>query len=169
MPYTERGIGMTDNELDRCMRKFYTNVYSVALCHCRNPSDADDIAQDVFLDLYTYPGSFTGDEHIKAWLLRCAVNKSIDLLRSHWYRFSEPLEAAGGKIHGDNTYTGGSELLKIIIKLNRKTGAVMYLYYFEEYPVSDIAGILHISEAAVRSRLFRGRKQLKKLLDSERN
>ena len=160
---------MTDNELNRYIRAYYKSVYSVALCHCKNPSDADDVTQDVFLDLYTYRGSFTGDEHIKAWLLRCAINKSIDLLRSHWYRFSAPLEAADGKVHSDNADTESSGLLKIIMKLNRKIGAVMYLYYFEEYSVSDIADILCISEAAVRSRLFRGRKQLKKLLDSERN
>ena len=160
---------MTDNELDRYMRKYYTNVYSVALCHCKNPSDADDIAQDVFLDLYTHSGTFTGEEHIKAWLLRCAVNKSIDLTRSHWHRFSVPLEAAEDRVHSDPDYSESSGLLKTIMKLKRKTGAVMYLYYFEEYPVAETAEILGISEAAVRSRLFRGRKQLKKLLDSERN
>ncbi|MBQ9385164.1 MAG: RNA polymerase sigma factor [Ruminiclostridium sp.] len=160
---------MTDNDLDRYMRRYYKSVYGVALCHCKNPSDADDIAQDVFLDLYTYRGSFTGDEHIKAWLLRCAVNKSIDLTRSHWYRFSEPLEKADGRPQSDDADDGGSGLLKTIMKLKRRIGTVMYLYYFEEYPVSEIAGMLGISEAAVRSRLFRGRKQLQKLLDSERN
>ena len=160
---------MTDNELDRCMRKFYTNVYTVALCRCKNPSDADDIAQEVFLDLYTYRGSFSGDEHIKAWLLRCAVNKSIDLTRSHWYKFSLPLEAADYKTQGDIAYDSKSELLKTIMKLNRKTVEVLYLHYFEDYPITETAEILGISEATVRKRLSRGRKQLKKLLDSERN
>ena len=169
VPYTERGIGMTDNELDRCMRKFYTNVYTVALCRCKNTSDADDIAQDVFLDLYTYRGSFTGDEHIKAWLLRCAVNKSIDLVRSHWYKFSLPLEAADYKIQGDIADSSNSELLKTIMKLNRKIVEVLYLHYIEEYSIPETAEILAISEAAVRARLSRGRKQLKKLLGSERN
>ena len=169
MPYTERGIGMTDNELDRCMRKYYTSVYSAALCHCKNPSDADDIAQEVFLDLYTYRGTFTGDEHIKAWLLRCAINKSIDLTRSHWYKFSLPLETAYHRTQNDSAGTGGSELLKTIMKLGRKIVEVLYLHYFEEYPIPETAKILGIREAAVRKRLSRGRKQLKKLLDSERN
>ena len=159
---------MTDNELEIYMRKFYTSVYSAALCHCKNPSDADDVAQDVFLDLYMYSGSFSGDEHIKAWLLRCAINKSIDLTRSHWYRFSLPLESADNKTQcvSDNS---SSELLKTILKLNRKIAEAMYLHYFEEYTISETAKILAISEAAVRSRLFRGRIRLKKLLDSERN
>ncbi len=160
---------MTDNELDRCMRKYYTSVYGAALCHCKNPSDADDIAQEVFLDLYTYRGTFTGDEHIKAWLLRCAINKSIDLTRSHWYKFSQPLESAEYKVQSGNEDSSGSELLKTIMKLNRKIVEVLYLHYFEDYPIADTAEILGISEAAVRKRLSRGRKQLKKLLDSERN
>ena len=55
------------------------------------------------------------------------------------------------------------------MRLNRKIVEVLYLHYFEEYPIPETAKILGISEAAVRKRLSRGRKQLKKLLDSERN
>ena len=160
---------MTDSELDRCMRRFYTSVYSVALCYCKNPSDADDIAQDVFLALYTHSGNFNDDEHIKAWLLRCAVNRSINLLRSYRRRATVPLEAAENKAYTDTGGDDGRELLRQIMKLKRKNGVVLYLHYFEEYTVGEIAKMLGISEAAVRSRLLRGREQLKKLLESERN
>ena len=160
---------MTDSELDAAMRKYYTNVYSVALCRCKNPADADDIAQDVFLALYTYGGVFTGEEHLKAWLLRCAVNKSINLVRSFWHRSSMPLEAAEDRVSDSVTDDDARGLLKTIMKLKKKNSTVMYLYYFEEYPVREIAEMLHISEAAVRSRLLRGKEQLKKLLDSERS
>ena len=85
---------MTDSELDRCMRLYYSSVYSVALCYCKNPGDAYDITQEVFLKLYTYSGAFNEEEHIKAWLLRCAINQSKDMLKSHWHRYSLPLEAA---------------------------------------------------------------------------
>jgi len=169
VPYTERGRKMTDSELDRCMRKFYTSVYSTALCHCKNPADADDIAQDVFLALYTYNGAFTDDEHIKAWLLRCTINKSINVFRSHWNQYSLPLEAAVNRYSESPEHNSASELLSIIMKLKKKNSLAMYLYYYEEYKIGEIADMLHISETAVRARLLRGRKQLKKLLDSERN
>ncbi len=160
---------MTDSELDRYMRLHYTSVYSVALCYCKIPADADDIAQDVFLSLYTHTGEFRDDEHVKAWLLRCAVNRSINLLRSYRRRFSVPLEAAESRTYTDSGGDSPVELLKQIMRLKRKNGIVLYLHYYEEYTVSEISAMLGISEAAVRSRLLRGREQLKKLLESERN
>lgn len=160
---------MTDSELDRYMRMHYTSVYSVALCYCKSPCDADDIAQDVFLALYTYKGTFTDDEHVKAWLLRCAVNRSINLLRSHWRRSAVPLEAAENQSYTDNSGGDARELLGKIMKLKRKNGIVLYLHYFEGYTVGEVSQMLGIGEAAVRSRLLRGREQLKKLLESERN
>ena len=85
---------MTDSELERYMRQYYKNVYRTALCRCRHPQDADDIAQDVFFKLYTCGEKFSDDEHVKAWVLRCAINHSIDLLRSRKRRSTVPLEAA---------------------------------------------------------------------------
>ncbi|MBO6230575.1 MAG: sigma-70 family RNA polymerase sigma factor [Ruminiclostridium sp.] len=157
---------MTESELDRYMRLYYKSVYAVALCCCKNPDDSYDIAQEVFLKLYTCGTSFTDDEHIKAWLLRCAVNKSIDHVRSHWYRFSRPLEAASGMAADE---TQGSDLLPMIMKLDKKYRVALYLHYYEEYPVKELAEMLGISEQALRSRLRRGRDRLKKIIGNERN
>ena len=157
---------MTESELDRYMRLYYKSVYAVALCCCKNPDDSYDIAQEVFLKLYTCGTSFTDDEHIKAWLLRCAVNKSIDHVRSHWYRFSRPLEAASDMAADE---TQGSDLLPMIMKLDKKYRVALYLHYYEEYPVKELAEMLGISEQALRSRLRRGRDRLKKIIVNERN
>ncbi len=156
---------MTAEELERYMRLYYRNVYSAALCYCKNPSDADDITQDVFFKLYTYSGTFTGDEHVKAWLLRCAVNRSINLIHSHWYRFSGPLDEANESI-SETAADEGGELLALIMKLERKNRTALYLYYYEHYTISEISRITGASETAVRSRLARGRKQLRKLIES---
>ena len=160
---------MTAEELDRYMRLHYPSVHNVALCYCKNPSDADDIAQDVFLALYTYSGEFGGEEHIKAWLLRCTVNKSINVLRAHRRRSALPLEAAEGRDSRAYSTDDGGELLETVMKLDKNSRTVLYLYYYEELKVNEIASVLGISEAAVRSRLLRARKRLKKLLISERN
>ena len=160
---------MTADELDRCMRKFYKCVYSMALCYCKNPSDADDIAQDVFLKLFTYGGSFESDEQLKAWLLRCAVNRSINIIRSGFRRFSRPLEEAENIGRPDSYPEEGNTLLPLIMKLSRNNRTALYLYYYEHFTIEEISEITGVSASAVRSRLARGRKQLKRLIDSERN
>lgn len=160
---------MTANELDRCMRKNYKCVYCMALCYCKNPSDADDIAQDVFLKLFTYGGTFGSDDMLKAWLLRCTVNRSINILKSGWNRFSRPLETAEEKTCTDSYDDDGETLLKLIMKLNKNSRTALFLYYYEEYSIEEISAITGAGASAVRSRLARGRKQLKKLIESERN
>lgn len=158
---------MTENELERYVRMYYKNVCTAAFCCLKNHSDADDVAQEVFLKLYTSDSSFASDEHAKAWLLRCAVNKSADILRSHWYRFSLPLESAADKAYLDDP--GSVELLGLLNRLKPKIRIALYLHYYEGYTVCELAKILGISESSVRSRLMRGRRQLKTMLGDERS
>jgi len=131
----------------------------------KNRQDAEDVTQNVFLKLYTYSGDFIDDEHIRAWLLRCTINECKDILHSHWYKFSQPLEFAD-----DIVYKGSKEsgrLLRIMQKLNKNNRLALYLYYYEGYSCSEISKIIGISEDAVSARLRRGRKQLKKLIEKK--
>ena len=159
---------MTESELERYVGLYRKSVCTAALYYVKDPSDADDITQDVFFRLFMYDGEFENDDHVKAWLLRCAVNRSKDLLRSHWYRFSEPLETVKERT-SDSISDSGGRVLDILRKLGRKNRITLYMYYYEGYSSPEIAGILGISERAVSSRLRRGRQQLKKLLEDERN
>ena len=158
---------MTEEELERCIVLYRKMVWSAALCYVKNPADADDIAQDVFLKLYTYDGSFENEEHIKAWLLKCAVNRSKNILRSHWYRFSQPLEAAVNKEYLDDK-DSGFELPELFGKISPKNRIALYLHYIEGYSVEETARLLNISKSAAGVRLMRGRKQLEKLIADER-
>lgn len=154
---------MTESEFERCVRLYLNSVYTTALYYLKNSSDAEDVAQNVFLKLYTYTGSFNDDGHIKAWLLRCAVNESKNLLHSHWYRFSRPLDEAEDK--AVDSYSGeDGELLRILRKLGRNNRIVLYMYYYEGYSCAEIGRIIGIGEKAAAARLRRGRQQLKKLI-----
>ena len=166
---TEKGgdVQVKDSEFERYIKLYRKSVLGTALCYVRNTSDAEDITQEAFFKLYTYKGSFENDEHVKAWLLRCAINLSKDLLRSFWYRCTDPLESIGEKVHYDTSEGGG--LPEIMNKLNPKTRLVLSLHYYEGYSAKEIAQIMHTTESAVLHRLSRGRKQLKDILINERN
>ena len=158
---------MNDSELERYIKLYHKTVLGTALCYVRNTGDAEDITQEVFIKLYTYSGSFGNDEHVKAWLIRCTINRCKSLLRSYWYRFSEPLEAAEGKVHYD---TGDDEGLSgALNRLDKNTRVVMLLHYREGYKAKEIAALLRTTESSVLHRLSRGRKQLREILTGERN
>ena len=156
---------MTEFEFSRLVGKYRANVYRLALCYTKNKADAEDVTQDTFLKLYEKQPDFTFDEEVKAWLLRIAANRCKDLLKSHWYNFSEPLDdemqAPGSDIDE------GSELLTALSKLAAKTRTVLYMYYYEEYSVKEIAELIGDTETAVTSQLWRGRKRLKELLKKD--
>ena len=156
---------MTGSELERYIRLYRDNVWAVALCRVKNPSDADDITQDIFLKLYTYGGSFESDEHVKAWLLRCTVNHSINLLKSGWHRLSQPIESAEAIAGGTNDE---NDLLPLIMQLSRKNRVTLYMYYYEGYSIEEISKLLGASDSAVKLRLVRARKCLKKLIEKDR-
>ncbi|MCD8232740.1 MAG: RNA polymerase sigma factor [Clostridiales bacterium] len=59
-------------------------VLKTAFLYMKNTSDAEDVAQDVFLELLKTKKEFNSEEHLKAWLIRVAINKSKDILKSSW-------------------------------------------------------------------------------------
>lgn len=155
---------MDEQELTRLVEKFSGTVYRAAYCCLRNAEDADDIMQDTFLALYTSGVSFTGDEHIKAWLIRVALNRCKNLLRSSRRRKIVPLEEAGElstePVHNDS-------LLPVIMQLKPKYRVALCMFYYDDIPVKKIAEILGEKPTAVTTRLARARRQLKKLLIKE--
>ncbi len=155
---------MNEQELKRLVELFGGTVYRAAYCYVKNSADADDIMQDAFLALYTCGKSFSGDEHIKAWLIRVAVNRSKNLLRSSHRRLSVPLELAEDIPHEDG-HT--DSLLPQVMKLKPKYRIVLYMFYYEDMSVRRIAEVLGESASAVTTRLSRARTQLKKLLLEE--
>lgn len=155
---------MDEKELTRLVEKFSGTVYRAAYCCLRNSADADDITQETFLALYTSDVDFTGDEHIKAWLIRVAVNRCRNLLRSFRYRTSVPLDEAADiptvPVHRDS-------LLPVLMKLKPKYRVALYMFYYEDIPIRQIAEILGEKPTAVTTRLARARQQLKQLLIKE--
>ena len=64
------------------VEKYSDTVYRAAVHHCSSTSDAEDVVQDVFEKLLRYSGSFSSEEHLKAWLLRVTINRCHDLTRA---------------------------------------------------------------------------------------
>ncbi len=156
---------MNGAELERCMRLFYRSVYRTALCRCKDPHDADDAAQEVFLKLYTCNNEFSDDEHIKAWLLRCTINLSTDLLRAR--KRAAALSVSAAEPSGSVPDDENGHIFELLRKLPEKNRTAMYMHYCEGYSVEEVAKITGAGKNAVLSRLMRGRKQLKKLLENE--
>lgn len=138
--------------------RYRDDVYRLAVNYTHNPQEAEDVCQTVFLKLLEQGELTPGKE--KAWLMQVTANACRSLLRSHWWRTTVPL---------DETVPAADDLVDETIqalgKLKPEYRVVLYLHYYEQYTVSEIGHLLKIPASTVTTRLDRGRKRLKKLLE----
>ena len=129
-----------------------------------NAADAEDVVQDTFIRYHTTNTQFSDEQHIRAWLLRVAINKAKNVTMSFWRRRGVPLEDYAETLAFPSPEAG--DLFEKVMKLPEKYRIVIHLFYYEDYSVREIAGILRITEANVKVRLSRGRRLLKEALQA---
>ena len=140
-------------------QRYKDMVFRVALNYFGNPYDADDMVQETLMKLYTTNTVFDSEDHIRHWLIRVTLNLCKNTVRSPWRRRTVALEAAADAVTFDRPEQ--SELFQAVMALPEKYRTPLYLFYYEELPVRDVARLLHISETAVTTRLSRARQMLK--------
>ena len=148
---------------EQAVDKYIQTVYAVCVMRLSGNSDVDDCVQNTFVKLYENPPDFANEEHLKAWLLRVAINECRMSMRKS-LRFI-PLDNLRETSFPQSE--DGSDLSWALMQLSGKYREVLYLYYEEGYKVREIAEILGTKEGTVSSLLKRGRDKLKKLIGGD--
>ena len=141
------------------------SLFAAAFNVCRNAQDAEDVVQDTFVQYYTSKKEFESEQHIRAWLMRVAVNKAKNINRTFWRRNKISIEDYMETLVFETP--AAETLFETVMQLPDKYRIVIHLYYYEEYAVREIAQILKLSESNVKIRLSRGRAMLKETLKEE--
>ena len=152
---------MTEQALCNAMRLHGDTVYRLALCRMQNTADAEDVYQDVFLRLFQQAEDWAG-EHTQAWLIRATLNRCADLYRFRLRRPVLALEEIPELARPADEKAAG--LWDVVARLPEKLRTAVHLHYAEGYSTEEIAALLEVPPATVRTRLHRARRQLKDLL-----
>jgi RNA polymerase sigma-70 factor (ECF subfamily) len=136
-------------------------LFRIAFSYLGNKRDSMDILQEAFIKLYYTAPVFPSEDDLKRWIIRITIKLSKNHLRSVWNRTRIDLR----DIDEYATSQEDQENLLDFVYLPMKYKAVLYLYYFEEYKVVEIANILKLSVPAIKMRLKRGRELLKLDMD----
>ena len=142
---------------------YIVNTYSdmlfrLAYQYTRNSSESEDIVQDVFMAMLKKM-PFKTEEYLKAWLIRVAINKSKNYLKS----MRKKVLALDENIKVPTyTHEDGLEEITLLPEFDRN---VIYLYYYEGYSIKEIAKITGKSANSINIRLCRAREKLKNLLE----
>lgn len=145
--------------------KYENNLYAVAFNVCKNAEDAEDVVQDTFIQYYSFKKQFDNEQHIRAWLIRVAINKAKNMNRTFWRKNKMSLEDYMETLTFETPESG--ELFEAAMNLPEKYRIVIPLFYFEDYTIHEIAKILKLSEGNVKVRLSRARLLLREKLQEE--
>lgn len=152
---------------EKSIRQYADMVYRLAFARTGNKSDADDVFQEVFLRYLQETKPFESEEHKKAWLIRVTINCAKKQLSSVWLRRTESIEEHLAYLETLCETPEEMGLWQELERLKPKYRTVIHLFYYEEYPVEEIARLLGQKPSTVRTWLTRARRQLKELLKDE--
>jgi RNA polymerase sigma-70 factor (ECF subfamily) len=155
--------------------RYHRLVFSVAVRIVRDPGEAEEVVQTVFLDIFRAAANFDPAKGIlKVWILQYAYHRALHrkrhLVANHFYRW-EDLESAIEM--GSSRALSGElpEVLRLaeemLEKLNPRRRKVVEMTYFEGLTAEEIAGRLGETVHAVRHDLHRGLAALRKVLENK--
>ncbi len=156
----------------QAMDRWGPAVWRTALMHVPTWADAEDVYQEVFIRLACDATEFADGEHLKAWLLRVALNRCRDLARRRRRRGEvvglddiafEPVDPGGPEadvLRSDEV----NRLMWAVKALPAKQREAVQLHYGEGLSCDEVARVLKIKPSAVRMRLKRARERLQREL-----
>jgi RNA polymerase sigma-70 factor (ECF subfamily) len=155
-------------------------VYNTALGIVQNSEDAEDVAQEVFIQVCRSIDQFKGDARLSTWIYRITTTKALDHIRSRKrkkrFAFITSLFGANDElVHEpvDFQHPGvaldrkeqAALLFQMIAQLPENQKVAFTLHKTEELSYQEIADVMQLSVSAVESLLFRARQNLRKLLE----
>lgn len=144
------------------MLKSYGNaVLRLAYSYLHNMADAEEVLQDALIKFLQTAPVLENEKHQKAWLFKVAANLSKDRIKYNALRKTDELSESLAAENQEDL----SEVWEAVKALPVKYREAIYLFYYENYSISEISKITGAKESTVKSNLFRGRKLLKDILE----
>lgn len=156
---------MTEDEFVSAVNRSSQRLYLIALSFTQNADEAEDILQNIFLKLWKYPKPFENEMHLDKWLTAVCVNESRNYIKTPFRKRCSPLDE-----HADTPVfdsVKNQDIFNAVMSLPQKERTVIHLFYYEDLSVKEIAKLMKQSESAVKTRLYRARKNLKDKLGDE--
>ncbi|MCW3084187.1 MAG: polymerase, sigma-24 subunit, subfamily [Bacteroidetes bacterium] len=160
---------------------YKTKVFNTAIGYLQNQEDAEEITQDVFVEVYRSAGKFEGKSLLGTWIYRITINKSLDFIKSKnrkkRFAFLSSLFNDAGELKHDapDFYHPGvilenkeksAILFKAINTLPENQKTAFILSKLEGLSYAEISEVMEVSVSSVESLLFRAKQNLQKELST---
>ena len=153
--------------LRELMEAHGNDVLRVVYGYIKDRHAAEDIAQEVFVKVYDHLDSFRRDSSYRTWIMRIAINRAKDYLRSAARR-SVPVEDLSHLPGGDTPEMAvlrrqsGDALWRAVLDLPEIYREAVWLFYAQGLSIEEIATVTQVTVSSVKTRLHRGRELLRR-------
>lgn len=159
--------------IDEIMNKYGQEVLQLVYSYVNNKEVAEDLTQDIFVKCYKSLHTYKGNSNLKTWLWRIAINHCKDYLKS-WYNkkvivteddftYMESQKESVEQIVIQSAED--SRLASALMNLPIKYREVIYLFYYEELSIKEIAIVIDVKENTIKTRMKKAKELLKKGLE----
>jgi RNA polymerase sigma factor (sigma-70 family) len=165
---------LTNEEMRTIMQQYSTYLAQLSYMYVKNWAEAEDIVQEAFISYFKNPHVFEQKASLKTYLSKITIHKSIDHIRSIktkakymkklLYQSPTQIEAIDELLL---SRIANTEIYRHVLTLKIKYREVIVLYYFENMTSVEISVVLGLPEATIRTRLKRGREQLKLIMEEK--
>lgn len=163
-----------------------TSMYKTAFSILKNDEDVADAIQDAVMAAFLNIRGLRNNAYFKTWLTKILINKCKDIIRDHKkYVLEEEyiknisssddevynsMSSVYEELNGNIDMNFNENMNEYLSKLDDKYRVILLLFYGEDFEIKEIAQIMDMNVNTVKSRLKRGRNQLKKLMtEQEKN
>lgn len=140
-------------------------LYRIAFSYSKNEEAALDIVQEAITKALKNINKLREESYIKTWFYRILINEALQYIRKNKRILTCELEAIENKVDCNVDLAEGLDIYKYVQNLNEKLKTVIILRFFEDMKISEIARITKTNESTVKSRLYKGLKELKRLIE----
>ena len=173
----------SERAFSRLINENQTKVYRIALSIVKNHSDAEDIAQEVFIRIYTSISSFKGNSSLATWIYKITYNRSLDFLKKNNKKMkttktlddpedAELLTLAGEKFIPEKEFEDKQmkeDIQAALQKLPEDQRQLIELKDIHGFSYEEIMEITGLKDGTMKSRLNRARTSLRKMLQTKWN
>ncbi len=174
----QRTLNGDVQSFEEIVKRYNMMVYTLAYRVLKNREEADELAQDVFIKIYSSLKSFNMKSKLSTWIYRITYNTSINKFKSQKRRIvtteiDRYAEFNAAVIPDAHNNVAEIEKQKIvndsILKLPETDRIIITLYYYEELSIKEIAEITELSVQNIKIKLYRSRQKLFKDLNNRIN
>jgi RNA polymerase sigma-70 factor (ECF subfamily) len=149
----------------RLYKKYASKLYMTCLRITGNKMDAEESMHDAFLKVFNHLDLFREEQNFEAWIHRIAVHVAIDFVRRQNMKWEDLLPNYAETNEEDETQEeynqyAVEQIKEAVQKLPAGYRVVLSLYLFEGYDTEEIASILKIQPASVRTQYLRAKRKL---------